>query len=673
MRKFPALPLAVLGLLSILVFPGCNSSDPGAHSISVTLFPGSSQTLNAAQSMLVTAAVAFDASNQGVSWTLNGQGTLSDKTAFTVTYVAPMGLTEAASVTVTATSLADSNAKTSLSITVNPFAVATTSLSNGTNFVPYTARLEAAGGVPPYTWSISSGSLPGWANLDSSTGVISGTPNITATSNFTVEATDSAGAPEIATQALSLTIQDLDATNNAELDGQYAFLLQGFDDATGNQFAMIGSLIADGNGKIASGLEDINGPNGYNTVTITGTYSVGGDNRGYVTFTDSQSRTHTFAIAVGGLNASNVATTASLIEFDDTTGTNGLRSTGSIYLQDHSSFNVASINGPYAFQTVGQTATVASRQVVTGAFTTDGKGNLTKGDTETVIGPAGIASHDAFTGSISTTANTSQFGRVTWEVTVPGGTGHSVSYTINSGHAFLMTTDPELTNGLMSGQVLAQKPDYLSSAALKGNSVYYLVGLGNPDGYVNAGLVTFDGLGGVTVAADANDSQKYSNQTISLKYSVAANGRTEFVDPANKNALVSVGYIVDKGTGFTMNVDTTAAAGFFEQQTGTTFSNASISGNYFLGTVAAAVTGSGVASGIGTSSGKGTLDFTVDTSHPMDLLTADQEETLKFTINKDTGRSPDTLGNFIIYVVSPKKVVVMNATSLWPTIMVLQK
>jgi hypothetical protein len=324
---------------------------------------------------------------------------------------------------------------------------------------------------------------------------------------------------------------------------------------------------------------------------------------------------------------------------------------------------------------IGQIDTTSSRQVVTGAFIADGKGSLAKGDTETVTGPSGKASHDAFTGTVSMTPNTALFGRVTWEVTIPSGTEHSVSYIVNSGHSLVMTTDPELTTSLMSGQVLAQNPDSLSSAALKGTSVFYNVGLGNPltppDAYASAGLIKFDGFSSASLTADANNSGLLSSQSLTFKYSVAANGRVDLVNPTSDKTQ-AVAYLVDKDTGFMMNLDSTAAAGFFEHQTAGPFSNASISGSYFFRTVAAAVTGSGVASGIATSSGKGTLNATINTSHPMDLLMSGQTETLKVTVGTN-GRGTDLLVTFVVYVVSPKKVVFMNATSVWPTINIIQQ
>jgi hypothetical protein len=61
--------------------------------------------------------------------------------------------------------------------TGTPPTVSTTSLLTGSQKEPYTATLSAAGGTPPYTWTIVSGGLPSGLSLNSSTGVISGTPS----------------------------------------------------------------------------------------------------------------------------------------------------------------------------------------------------------------------------------------------------------------------------------------------------------------------------------------------------------------------------------------------------------------------------------------------------------------------------------------------------------------
>jgi len=88
----------------------------------------------------------------------------------------------------------DANASMSdkaLSITVyEPLSITTSFLPSGTIGVPYGESLSATGGLPPYSWSIVSGSLPPGLALNSSTGEISGTPTAAGTYNFTAQVSD---------------------------------------------------------------------------------------------------------------------------------------------------------------------------------------------------------------------------------------------------------------------------------------------------------------------------------------------------------------------------------------------------------------------------------------------------------------------------------------------------
>jgi hypothetical protein len=76
----------------------------------------------------------------------------------------------------------------------DPLAITTTSLPNGVIGEAYSQTLGATGGLTPYSWLITVGSLPAGLNLDAVTGIISGTPLAPAgKSSFTVQMKDALG------------------------------------------------------------------------------------------------------------------------------------------------------------------------------------------------------------------------------------------------------------------------------------------------------------------------------------------------------------------------------------------------------------------------------------------------------------------------------------------------
>ncbi len=76
-------------------------------------------------------------------------------------------------------------------IVVSPVVFNSVTLPQAMVGTAYSFTLRATGGTIPYAWSITSGTLPAGLTLNSSTGVISGTPTTAVTNTFTVTVADS--------------------------------------------------------------------------------------------------------------------------------------------------------------------------------------------------------------------------------------------------------------------------------------------------------------------------------------------------------------------------------------------------------------------------------------------------------------------------------------------------
>jgi hypothetical protein len=79
-------------------------------------------------------------------------------------------------------------------------------LAGGTAGTPYSASVSVTGGTAPFSYSLTSGSLPGGLALGQD-GTITGTPNVAGTFNFTVQAQDSSvGSAFTSTQSFSIAV-----------------------------------------------------------------------------------------------------------------------------------------------------------------------------------------------------------------------------------------------------------------------------------------------------------------------------------------------------------------------------------------------------------------------------------------------------------------------------------
>jgi large repetitive protein len=91
-----------------------------------------------------------------------------------------------------------------ITATTTPLSITTTTLAGGTVGKAYSQTIAATGGATPYAWSVPPNTLPAGLTLNTTTGVIGGTPTSAATSSFTVTVTDA--SKNTASQALSIAV-----------------------------------------------------------------------------------------------------------------------------------------------------------------------------------------------------------------------------------------------------------------------------------------------------------------------------------------------------------------------------------------------------------------------------------------------------------------------------------
>ncbi|WP_256244599.1 autotransporter domain-containing protein [Pseudomonas sp. PH1b] len=161
------------------------SANSSANAITLNLSGGSASSVAVA-----TAASHGTASASGTSIRYTPTAGYSGTDSFTYTASNAGGTSSPATVTLT--------------VTAPTLVVAPGTLGAGTAGSPYSATLSATGGTAPYSFSVSAGSLPANLSLDPASGLISGTPSSSGTSNLTITATDANGAT--GTHAYSITI-----------------------------------------------------------------------------------------------------------------------------------------------------------------------------------------------------------------------------------------------------------------------------------------------------------------------------------------------------------------------------------------------------------------------------------------------------------------------------------
>jgi len=596
------------------------------------------------------------------------------------------------------------------SLTINVYQsqllISTTTLPAGIAGLAYSTTLKATGGTPPYTWSITSGTLPPGLSSNGSTGVISGNPTTSGTYGFTLQVQDMSSPPQMASGSFSILINA--AITDAALNGNYVFTFSGFNAALPAPVMMAGSFVADGNGNITSGVLDYNNgsgePGGSNPTPQTiaaspaSVYSITPNGVGTMTITTNLT-VFQFAIVVKG-----DGTGGSLIQSDPANP----QQYGSGAILSNTLVTTWPLCGSHmALGFVGFDSTLITRDAGAGTFQFQPSTcvDVENGVMDTDDG--GTVSSPTFTGAFNTVDFSTGRGVAGFTFT-PGGAHFYASYLVSSSdhktnQIVLVATEPHTQPAALTLWSLLQQaapPIGWDNSNLTGTSVAELNALDtNAALNVTAGLFAgATGVSGHTCTSGQNNTPQYDAATFSFDENqggscvggsncsqAQSSMGTYCVDKttgrvtltafsAGPFAVPPVFYLVKSNQAFVVGTDAAVTSGLLEQQTtGSAFNDGSVSGPYAGGTVTPITSAVTNAASYLFADGGGNINGSGNTSGPSGPAT--QNFTYTYTVDS-TGRAVvqsngSTIG--ILYVVSPQKFVIMPTADVNPALSVFNQ
>jgi Putative Ig domain len=506
--------------------------------------------------------------------TLNSAGVISGTPTGTSTSTSNFTVTVTDSQTPTH---ATKSANLSITVVEPPLSVTTASLAGGSIGNAYSQTLKAIGGTPPYTWSISAGTLPAALSLNASPGVISGTPTTTGTSTFTVKVTDSAAGT--ATASLSIVIDaDLAITTTSLPGGSVGTAYSSTLQASGGAQPYSWSITS---GNLPAGLS-INSGSG----VISGTPSATGTSTFTVTVTDSESP--------------NVKVNANL----------------SIAINSQSCPNNSSLTGNYAMLLNGWSSSTTATAAV-GSFVADGAGNISSGSIDLNDQTKGPAS-GTFTGKYCVSSNNLATINLTYGGALSGSDTFAAALNSSGSNGNVIFYDNSDLKA--SGLLRQQDTSAFSTAKIKGNYAFGFVGASDIGGrYAVAGAFSANGSGTLSGSYDSDvyGAGPLSDETLSSNdFSVASTGRgTATITFTGGNNLTFVFYVVSTSEMLVMEDDSAGnslLAGQVLQQPGS-FTETALNGT---GVIEVESLGGGITvsatAGLIVTNGTGTISLSTD-------------------------------------------------------------
>lgn len=457
-------------------------------------------------------------------------------------------------------------------VTINPpppLSITSTAMANGFTDTAYGSSIGSSGGVPPLTWFVPPGTLPPGLELNTSSGLISGTPTTAGVYTFFPTVSDSALPPQHASSAAGVTIS---ISTVAPLQAVTPPLPAGAV-ATG----YTANLVAKGgvtpytwsitSGQLPSGLK-------LNAAT------------GIISGIPILTTTANFSVQVEDANLTKSAVQPL-----------------SIVINTGTAISNSLLSGSYSFLFHGFDS--GGNVVIAGNFTANGSGTIAGGqlDSNRSGGTLGVFTGSSFNGTYSIGSD----GRGTMQLITTNSKGamSTTNYILaeDSGGNFHMIENDTIGTPQTHGSgIIKPVVNALSAASLSGNYVFELDGLDNlGNSEVIVGVTHADGVSQFTPGMfDANDGGTYSPAVaVTGSFFLTSNNAKGFLFltyqvPASAPVTAQYSfYFVSPTDIFLMAIDPTDATHprlggeLFLQQAGTVFDATALHGT-------SVITGSGL-------------------------------------------------------------------------------
>jgi len=474
-------------------------------------------------------------------------------------------------------------------------------------------------------------------------------------------------------------------SNNAEMNGNYAFTFSGMTTGGGDAFtpfSAVGRFTADGAGNLTAGELDTNGvgiPEKLVAQPFNGTYQIGADHRGVMDLNIPGGGTLAFVMLANG--------NAKFVEID-ASGGHGTVGSGFLERSDATAYNTSSIVGDYAFGVAGMD-TGNDRTAIAGRFTANGAGMFGNGAADANHGGM-FTTLNALVATYAVTDATTGRGIINLPPLLGGALQNLnlVFYVVNRAKIFAMETDvvTPMTPLLVGSVVQQQIPlGGFSNASLNGAMVFYLNGRaasgcnGNagPSPNIFVGTLAGNGLGILNMTYDQNCGGAPSSVVaLSGTYAVAGSGR---VDIRPGSSYVAA-YLVNSNEGYLIVPDSTVLAGFGEPQTAMPLANTAVRGNYGGSATNPQALGVTIFSGEFSADGAsptGTIIGTQDIGAPSGATTG-MSVSATYAVSSAPTNGRGTIsggigGNGVIWTISPSKFIVLSLNDLNPAVLVFEQ